>query len=88
MEFWLAKFTPNPSFARQNENFALPLMMKNGAEIKMTDKKCTLRGRCAFAPLRYAHPRITRAIREMARLAISPNFAPFSRKTSYSPDVM
>ena len=33
------------------------------------------RGRCAFASLRYAHPRITRDIREMARLAIFPNFS-------------
>lgn len=32
--------------------------------------------------------RLTRAIRFVARLAPHPNFAPFSRKTSYSPDVV
>ena len=45
--------------------------------------KAPLRSR--FTALRSGH--ITRDIREMAQLAISPNFAPFSRKTSYIPNV-
>ena len=41
----------------------------------------------ALSPLR-SSGRITRDIRFGARLAPHPNFAPFSRKTSYIPDVM
>lgn len=45
-------------------------------------------GRCAFASLRYAHPHLTGIIREMARLAISPNFFRFAPETSDNPNVV
>ena len=63
---------------------ASQLLIKVKIRLTRLSPRATLRFR--FTALRSGH--ITRDIRFGARLAPLPNFAPCSRKTSYSPDVV
>ena len=65
-----------------------PYVKSNARQNLLLRSFQSLGGRCAFAPLRYAHPHLTRIMRKMARLAIFPNFLRYASATSHNPDVM